>query len=78
MNTVSIQDLQRDPLAVLSRVTGGESLLVVHEDRPLAELRPPKPARAEPRPYGLAAGAFTVPDDFDAPLPEDILQDFGG
>jgi hypothetical protein len=24
----------------------------------------------------LCAGEFTVPDDFDAPLPEDILNSF--
>jgi Protein of unknown function (DUF2281) len=29
-----------------------------------------------PRPHGLCAGEFTVPDDFDAPLPEDILSAF--
>jgi hypothetical protein len=28
------------------------------------------------RPYALCAGEFRVPDDFDSPLPEDILQDF--
>lgn len=28
------------------------------------------------RPYGLAKGLFDVPSDFDAPLPEDILDDF--
>lgn len=28
------------------------------------------------RPYGLAKGQFDVPADFDAPLPEDILDDF--
>ncbi len=31
-----------------------------------------------PRPFGLAEGEFTVPDDFDAPLPEDILLLFEG
>jgi hypothetical protein len=31
---------------------------------------------ASPRPYGLCTGEFVVPDDFDAPLPEDILQAF--
>ena len=25
------------------------------------------------RPIGLAAGQFTVPDDFDTPLPEDVI-----
>ncbi|WP_342782255.1 hypothetical protein [Thiohalocapsa marina] len=28
------------------------------------------------RPIGLCKGEFTVPDDFDAPLPEEILRDF--
>ena len=30
------------------------------------------------RPYGLCEGEFTVPDDFDEPLPEDILNSFEG
>lgn len=30
----------------------------------------------EPRPIGLCQGEFQVPDDFDAPLPEDIMRDF--
>ena len=28
------------------------------------------------RPAGLCAGEFVVPDDFDAPLPENVLSDF--
>ena len=30
------------------------------------------------RPFGLCAGEFTVPNDFDAPLPEDLLTAFEG
>jgi hypothetical protein len=30
------------------------------------------------RPSGLCEGEFVVPDDFDAPLPEDVLQSFEG
>jgi len=30
------------------------------------------------RPYGLCAGEFAVPDDFDAPLPENIIAEFEG
>ena len=30
------------------------------------------------RPIGLAEGEFVVPDNFDDPLPEDILRDFEG
>jgi hypothetical protein len=35
-------------------------------------------APAGPRPIGLAKGEFTVPDDFNAPLPEDVLRGFEG
>ena len=30
------------------------------------------------RPFGLCAGEFTVPDDFDSPLPDYVLEDFEG
>ena len=30
------------------------------------------------RPMGLAKGLFTVPEDFNAPLPEETLQSFEG
>jgi len=33
---------------------------------------------AQPRPVGLAQGQFTVPEDFNAALPEDVLQAFEG
>lgn len=32
----------------------------------------------EPRPFGLAKGKFVVPEDFNDPLPEEILRDFEG
>ena len=41
-------------------------LVAILEDEPAKELRP----------YGLCEGEFTVPDNFNAPLPEDILDDF--
>jgi uncharacterized protein (DUF433 family) len=31
-----------------------------------------------PRPFGLAAGQFVVPDDFDDPLPDELLDAFEG
>jgi hypothetical protein len=33
-------------------------------------ISPSSPPVAVPRPYGLCAGEFTVPDDFDDPLPD--------
>ena len=35
-----------------------------------------KPGNKHFRPYGLCAGEFRVPDDFDEPLPEEIIFSF--
>jgi hypothetical protein len=47
-------------------------------DRLLSETEnDPHPERPKPR-FGLCAGEFVVPDDFDDPLPDDLLADFLG
>jgi antitoxin (DNA-binding transcriptional repressor) of toxin-antitoxin stability system len=78
MSTVSLQDIQGDFLAFFRRVEAGESFLVVSGDHALAEVRPVPPADAEPRPFGLCAGGFTVPPDFDGPLSDGVLKEFEG
>jgi antitoxin (DNA-binding transcriptional repressor) of toxin-antitoxin stability system len=83
MSTISLEDLQHDPAALLDRVEAGESLVVVRGGRAVAELRPvaavlPPVRGLSPRPFGLAAGEFAVPDDFDLPQPEDVLREFEG
>ncbi|MEH1868185.1 MAG: hypothetical protein V7K69_24755 [Nostoc sp.] len=47
-------------------------------DKPIAEIKPVSPISQQIRPYGLCAGEFIVPDDFDSPLPEEILNSFEG
>lgn len=72
---VTVEDMKRDPEGVLERVRDGETLVLVEHERAIAEIRPIEGIRC-PRPFGLAAGTFVVPDDFDDPLPEDVLRDF--
>lgn len=72
---VSVEEMKRDPEGLLHRVLEGETLVLVDDERPVAEIRPIEQVR-RPRPFGLAAGAFVVPDDFDDPLPEQVLRDF--
>ena len=76
MTTISIEEIQRDVLGYIHRVAAGETLVVLEADEPVVELKPVLRPRAEPRPYGLCAGEFTTPDDFDAPLPDEILDAF--
>ena len=79
MSTISVIDIQRDPAGFLSRIEAGESMVVVRDDRAVAEIRPVKPVVAgEPRPIGLCRGEFVVPADFDAPLPDEVIEGFEG
>ncbi|HEY2830149.1 MAG TPA: type II toxin-antitoxin system Phd/YefM family antitoxin [Thermoanaerobaculia bacterium] len=65
---VSVEEVKSDPESVLHRVLEGEILVITERDQPIAEIRPIEAVR-RPRPFGLAKGAFVVPDDFDAPSP---------
>ena len=78
MATTTVSEIQQDFLGVLHRVEQGETILVLQDNRPVAELRPIATMTNKPRPYGLCAGQFVVPDDFDSPLPDDILSAFEG
>lgn len=78
INTVSLAELQQNTSDLLARVEAGEHLLVVRGSHAVAELRPIAGPLPGARPFGLAAGAFAVPDDFDAPLSEHVLREFDG
>lgn len=78
MLNVTVDEIQRDPLKYLRQVEAGETLVILRSEQPIAELRPITQSKKQLRPFGLCAGEFTVPDDFDAPLPEDLLNAFEG
>jgi len=78
MGTININEMQRDPLGYLLRVEGGETFVVLRDEQPVAEIKPIIPFLAQPRPFGLCSGQFKVPDDFDQPLPDDIVREFEG
>jgi antitoxin (DNA-binding transcriptional repressor) of toxin-antitoxin stability system len=77
MLNVTVDEIQRDPSKFLRQVEAGETFVILQADKPIAELRPIS-SNKQLRPFGLCAGEFTVPDNFDAPLPEDILSAFEG
>jgi len=78
MSNISVQEIQHDPLGFLRRVEAGETFRIVRDERPLAEIRPIPAPIIQPRPFGLCVGEFTVPADFDQPLPDEILREFEG
>jgi prevent-host-death family protein len=76
MIQISIEEIKRDLPAILQRVEAGETIIITQAGKPLAEIKPFVPASEELRPFGLCSGEFVVPDNFDDPLPESILQEF--
>lgn len=81
MSTITLDEIQREGLTWLQRILAGETLLVLRGGEPVAEIKPVaalEVERGQLRPYGLAEGEFVVPDDFDDPLPDDLLDAFEG
>jgi antitoxin (DNA-binding transcriptional repressor) of toxin-antitoxin stability system len=77
MLSVTVDEILRDPSKYLRQVESGETFVILQAEKAIAELRPIVSSK-ELRPFGLCAGEFIVPDDFDAPLPEDLLSAFEG
>ncbi|MEH1907855.1 MAG: type II toxin-antitoxin system Phd/YefM family antitoxin [Nostoc sp.] len=78
MLTVTIDEIQRNLTSYLQQVAAGESIIIMQADKPIAEIKQVSPTSKQIRPDGLCAGEFIVPDDFDSPLSEEILNSFGG
>ncbi len=74
---VTLEEVLSEASQYLHRVIDGETIVVYQGDRPVAELRPTSETETL-RPIGLAAGEFVVPDDFDDPLQDDVLDAFEG
>ena len=60
---------------IISRVLEGEEIIVAKSGKPLVKIIP-----YEETPYkrkgGILKGTLIIEDNFDAPLPEDILKAF--
>ena len=62
---------------LLKRVAAGEEITIANRGVPVARLVPVR-EKDGPRKLGMLEGKFVVPDDFDAPLPDEILDAFEG
>jgi len=78
MGTINIDEAKAHLSRYLKRVEAGETIVLMRHGKPVAELHPVLKVRSDPRPFGLCAGEFEVPEDFNAPLPEELLAAFEG
>ena len=76
MDTINIHDAKTHLSRLVERAAAGEEIVIAKAGKPIARLVPL--ATAVPRRLGLLAGRLTVPDDYDAPLPDEVLAAFEG
>lgn len=72
--SVGVHEAKTHLSRLLRDVAAGREVMITRRGEVVARLVPPR--RAERRVLGIDRGRFAVPDDFDAPLPDDILADF--
>jgi prevent-host-death family protein len=74
---VNIHQAKTHLSSLLQRVAAGEHITIARAGVPIARLVALETARAQ-RPLDLDRGVYAVPEDFDAPLPPEILAGFYG
>lgn len=77
MPTVNVHAAKSQLSRLLDAAVAGEEVIIAKAGKPVARLVPIG-ARIERRKLGALAGQFRVPDDFDDPLPNELLDDFEG
>lgn len=75
MSTVNIHEAKTRLSELLRRVAAGEEILIARAGKPIARLLPIE-APCEPRKPGSARGLISIGDDFDEPLPDEVLEEF--
>jgi len=72
---VNIHQAKTHLSRLLDRVALGEEVVIARAGKPIARLVPVDRLPVK-RVLGTAKGDFVVPEDFDAPLPDEILSEF--
>lgn len=77
MKIVNTHEAKTHFSRLLKRVALGEQITIARRGQAVARLVP-VPQEPSGRKFGMFEGKFTVPRDFDAPLPDEILDEFEG
>jgi prevent-host-death family protein len=75
---VNIHQAKTHLSRLLQRVAAGEEVTIARAGVPVARLVAAEPKPKKLRPLGFARGEVWIAEDFDAPLPEDLLRAFYG
>ena len=73
--SVNVHEAKTHLSRLLGRVERGEEIVIARAGRPVARLIPVGRPKEE-RILGLDRDTVVIADDFDAPLPDDLLAEF--
>jgi prevent-host-death family protein len=76
MEQVNIQDAKAHFSRYIELAAAGQDLVIARKGKPVARL-----TAVEPKPgirFGVLKGKVRVADDFDGPLPDEVLAGFEG
>jgi prevent-host-death family protein len=74
---INIHEAKTHLSRIVEEVAAGSEVIIAKAGRPIARLVPLE-RTGNRKELGLLRGRFDVPDDFDAPLPPDLLDGFEG
>jgi len=74
---VNVHEAKTHLSRLLQRVAAGEEITIAKSGVPVARLVAVEPKK-KTRPLGMDRGRIWIADDFDAPLPDDLLKEFYG
>jgi prevent-host-death family protein len=77
METVNIYEAKTRLSQLVDEAAAGRDVVVSRNGKPLARITRLHSARRPVR-FGVLRGKVSVPPDFDAPLPDDVLASFEG
>jgi prevent-host-death family protein len=75
MSTVNMHEAKTQFSKLVEAVMHGEEIIIAKAGKPAARLIPYTSQKPERR-FGVLKGKITIADDFDAPMPEEFLNDF--
>jgi prevent-host-death family protein len=77
--TLNIYEAKTHLSALVEKAAAGEEIIIAKAGKPMAKLVPLEQTTVAPRKFGQnVLGISYIAPDFDAPLPDDILEDFYG
>ncbi|PGH54925.1 type II toxin-antitoxin system prevent-host-death family antitoxin [Azospirillum palustre] len=86
MDRIPLSEADGHMAELIDRVENGEEIVILRDGKPAVKLVPVMEAKPSERAppgeppvrFGFAKGQIRISEDFDAPLPDDLLKSFYG